>query len=63
MTDAPLEQLSELEAAVRRAVDALTRLREENERLRREVTRLGAERKQVMAQMDAILDDINKLEL
>ena len=63
MSDDALERLTELENAVRRAVEALTRLREENERLRREVARLGAERKQVIAQMDAILNDINKLEL
>jgi FtsZ-binding cell division protein ZapB len=63
VTEDALERLGELEAAVRRAVDALTRLGEENERLRREVARLGAERKQVVAQMDAILEDIGKLEL
>jgi hypothetical protein len=62
--DAPLlERLAELEAAVRRAAVALVRLREDNERLRREVARLGSERRHVVAQIDAILRDLDKLGL
>jgi hypothetical protein len=58
-----VERLGELEEAVRRASDALVRLREENVQLRREVARLGDERKQVVAQIDGILRDIAKLDL
>ncbi len=61
--DAMVERLGELEEAVRRASDALVRLREENAQLRREVARLGDERKQVVAQIDGILRDIAKLDL
>ena len=63
MTDAVVERLTELEEAVRRTGDALVRLREENEQLKRELRRLGDERKQVLGQVDAILKDIGKLEL
>jgi uncharacterized protein (DUF3084 family) len=63
MADSVLDRLTELETAVRRATEALARLREENERLRREVARLGDERKQVLAQIDGILHDIAKLDL
>jgi hypothetical protein len=63
MTDAVVERLTELEEAVRRTGDALVRLREENEQLKRELRRLGDERKQVLGQVDAILKDIAKLEL
>ena len=58
-----LERLSEVEGAVRRAGDTLTRLREDNDRLRREVKRLEDERRQVVSQVDAILKDIGKLDL
>lgn len=58
-----LERLTEVEGAVRRAGDTLTRLREENDRLRREVKRLEDERRQVVSQVDAILKDIGKLDL
>lgn len=61
--DGVVERLGELEEAVRRASDALVRLREENAQLRREVARLGDERKQVVAQIDGILRDIAKLDL
>jgi cell division protein FtsB len=61
--DSIVERLAQLEEAVRRAADALTRLREENVQLRREVRRLADERKQVVAQVDAILKDIARLEL
>ena len=63
MADAVLERLTQLEDAVRRASDSLVRLRDENEQLRREVARLGDERKQVVSQIDAILKDIAKLDL
>lgn len=63
MGDSVVERLAELEAAVRRAAEALARLREENAQLRRDAKRLADERKQVLAQVDAILKDIAKLEL
>jgi phage shock protein A len=63
MADGVLERLAQLEEAVRRASDSLVRLREENEQLRREVARLGDERRQVASQIDAILKDIGKLDL
>ena len=58
MSDEIVERLTRLEEAVRRAGDTLVRLREENERLRRDVRRLDEERRQVVGQMDAILKDI-----
>jgi len=63
MGDGVLERLAELEGAVRRAAEALSRLREENAQLRREVKRLGDERTQALRQVDAILKDIARLEL
>lgn len=63
MADGVLERLSQLEEAVRRAADALARLRDENAQLKREVKRLGDERRQVLGQVDAILKDIAKLDL
>lgn len=63
MAEGIVERLAELEAAVRRAVDALGRLREENAQLRREAKRVADERRQVVAQVDSILKDIVKLEL
>ncbi|MGH7332535.1 MAG: cell division protein ZapB [Candidatus Rokuibacteriota bacterium] len=63
MADGVLERLAQLEEAVRRASDSLVRLREENEQLRREVARLGDERRQAVSQIDAILKDITKLDL
>jgi predicted nuclease with TOPRIM domain len=63
MTDGVMERLTELETAVRRASEALVRLRDDNARLKREVTRLMDERKQVLGQIDGILKDIGKLEL
>ena len=56
-------RLTQLEEAVRRAADTLTRLREDNERLRRDVKRLEDERRQVLGQVDAILKDLGKLDL
>jgi len=58
-----LERLAEVEGAVRRAGETLSRLREDNDRLRREVKRLEDERRQVVSQVDAILKDIGKLDL
>jgi predicted nuclease with TOPRIM domain len=63
MAEGIVERLAELEATVRRAVDALGRLREENAQLRREAKRLADERRQVVAQVDSILKDIAKLDL
>jgi hypothetical protein len=63
MADTLLDRLGQLEDAVRRAAATLDRLREENEGLRRELARVAAERKQTVAQIDAILSDINKLDL
>ena len=63
MAEGIVERLAELEAAVRRAVDALGRLREENAQLRREAKRVADERRQVVAQVDSILKDIVKLDL
>jgi FtsZ-binding cell division protein ZapB len=56
-------RLTQLEEAVRRAADTLTRLREDNDRLRRDVKRLEDERRQVLGQVDAILKDLGKLDL
>ncbi len=63
VSESALDRLAELEAAVRRAGEALARLREDNERLRKDVRRLEEERKQVVGQIDAILKDIGKLDL
>ncbi len=63
MADAILERLAELEQLVRRAADALGRLREDNAQLRREAKQLTDERRQVLSQVDAILKDIARLNL
>jgi hypothetical protein len=63
MTDGVIERLAALEEAVRRAAETLTRLREENDRLRRDVARLTDERRQVLGQIDGILSEIAKLEI
>jgi hypothetical protein len=63
MAEGITERLTQLEEAVRRAGEVVTRLREENERLRRDYRQLEDERKHVVAQIDAILRDIAKLEL
>ena len=63
MGDAVLERLGQLENAVRRAAEALARLREENVRLKRDLARLSDERRQILGQIDGILDDIAKLEI
>jgi hypothetical protein len=61
--DEVLERLGQLEEAVRRAGEVLGRLREDNDRLRRDVARLEGERRQVVTQIDTILKDIGKLGL
>ena len=63
MSDDVVERLTQLEAAVRRAGETMARMREDNERLRRDVKRLEDERRQVLTQVDAILKDIGKLDL
>jgi predicted nuclease with TOPRIM domain len=63
MADPILERLAELEEAVRRAAEALGRLREENAQLRRDAKRSADEKRQVLSQVDAILKDIAKLDL
>lgn len=63
MADGVLERLAQLEAVVRRAGEAMAKLRDENERLKRDAKRLEDERKQVLTQVDAILKDIAKLDL
>jgi uncharacterized protein (DUF3084 family) len=61
--DVVLARLGQLETAVRKAGEALTRLRDENAQLRREATKLGDDRRQVLAQIDTLLKDIGKLDL
>jgi len=63
MTDGVIERLGQLEEAVRRAAETLARLREENDRLRRDVARLTDERRQVLGQIDGILNEIAKLDV
>ena len=56
-------RLTQLEEAVKRATDTLARLRDDNDRLRRDVKRLEDERRQVLGQVDSILKDLGKLDL
>ncbi|PYM20257.1 MAG: hypothetical protein DMD81_02285 [Candidatus Rokuibacteriota bacterium] len=56
-------RLGQLEEAVRRAGDVITRLRDENQRLKRQVEQFEEQRRQSLSQIDAILKDIAKLEL
>jgi cell division protein FtsB len=63
MGDGVLERLGQLEHAVRRAAETLARLREENERLKREVAKLTDDRRQILGQIDGILEEIAKLEI
>lgn len=63
MADDVTERLAQLEQAVRRAGEALGRMREENTRLKRELGEVAEERKQTLAQIDAILKDVAKLEI
>jgi len=62
MTDI-VERLTQLEDAFRRATETVGLMREDNDRLRREVKRLEDERRQILTQVDAILKDIGKLDL
>ena len=68
--DIVLARLAQLENAVRKAGETLARLRDDNARLtlenaqlKREITRHGEERRQVLSQIDTLLKDIGKLEL
>jgi hypothetical protein len=75
--DVVLARLAQLETSVRKAGEALARLRDDNARLtgevqrlteenaqiKREAKRLGDERLQVLAQIDTMLKDIGKLDL
>jgi len=63
VSDSIATRLTQLEAAVGRAAEAVARLSEENDRLRRDNRRLEDERKQMLAQIDAVLRDIAKLDL
>ncbi len=55
MAEPLLERLAQLEAAVQRATETITRLREDN-------ARLLQERRQVLAHVDSILKDLAKLD-
>jgi hypothetical protein len=63
MTEDITERLAQLEDAVRRASDAIVKLRDDNQRLRADMDRLQDERRQSIVQIDSILRDIAKLEL
>jgi|RhiMetdeSRZDD1v2_1073273.scaffolds.fasta_scaffold1806070_2 phage shock protein A len=73
MDDTLTQRLAELEQHVRRAADVIDRLRGEREQLQAKVQALEAERaelralkqerKDVLAQVDAILKELDKLEL
>jgi FtsZ-binding cell division protein ZapB len=63
MSNGVTERLTELEDAVRRAGEAIVRLRDENHRLKQEMERLQDERRSSLAQIDTILKDIAKLDL
>lgn len=73
MDDTLTQRLAELEQHVRRAADVIDRLRGEREQLQAKVQALEAERaelralkqerKDVLAQVDAILKELDKLQL
>jgi CII-binding regulator of phage lambda lysogenization HflD len=63
MTEELTGRLAQLEEAVRRAGDAITRLRDENQRLKRQVEQFEEQRRQSLSQIDAILKDIAKLDV
>ena len=73
MDDTLTQRLAELEQHVRRAADVIDRLRGEREQLQAKVQALEAERaelralkqerKDVLVQVDAILKELDKLEL
>ena len=59
-----LARLAQLENAVRKAGEALARLREENARLSGDASSAWSdERRQVLVQIDTLLKDIGKLDL
>ena len=75
--DAVVARLGQLETSIRKAGEAVARLRDDNARLAREVARLGEEnaqlrrdvtkltdeRRQVLGQIDMLLKDLGKLDL
>jgi FtsZ-binding cell division protein ZapB len=73
MAEMLTERLEQLEQSVRRAADTVARLKAERDALharvaaleveRQELQRLKAERTEVMAQVDAILKELDKLAL
>jgi septal ring factor EnvC (AmiA/AmiB activator) len=63
MTEDLTGRLAQLEDAVRRAGDTITRLRDENQRLKRQVEQFEEQRRQSLSQIDVILKDIAKLDL
>jgi hypothetical protein len=62
MSEPLLERLTQLESGVRRAIELIARLREENRRLSDETTRLMDERRQVVSHVDGILKELANLE-
>ena len=73
MADNPTERLAELEKSVKRAIEIIAALRQERDALeakllaaeaeRRELQDLRQERKDVLAQVDGILKELDKLDL
>ena len=73
MADNPTERLAELEKSVKRAIEIIAALRQERDTLeakllaaeaeRRELQDLRQERKDVLAQVDGILKELDKLDL
>lgn len=61
--DVVLARLAQLEIAVRKAGEALARLRDDNARLVQENAQLKREANVVLAQIDTLLKDIGKLDL
>jgi FtsZ-binding cell division protein ZapB len=62
MSEPLLEKLAQLESGVRRAIELIAHLREENRRLSDETTRLMDERRQVVSHVDGILKELANLE-
>ena len=66
MTEPLGERLEELEKAVRRAAEVIAMLRKERDTLaadRAELQRLRQERKETLSQVNAILREMEKLDL
>ena len=73
MADSLVQRLEQLEQAIKRAADVIARLRAERDALkaridafeteRTELRTLKQERKDVLTQVDAILRELDKLEL